>query len=223
MKNTLSFSVKRFALSILLSVCTSISFGQLYFGGGVNLLKGFTVKSPYLGFTVMGEKIDDTQSIYANLSISLNKNEQDQLFPMTSSTNLSDTAILGNLTYRYNTLELGRRNYFAADLEYGLGFYLAEHITISYNTVGINLSNYNTSLYHLPSTIPSKGNILGFAIGGNAGIQYAFFRGVLYGDAGFNYSLVGLPNNVTAQNTTSFSQINFTCIVGFKKALNFHY
>jgi hypothetical protein len=223
MKNTLSFSVKRFALSILLSVCTSISFGQLYFGGGVNLIKSFTVKSPYLGLTLMGEKIDDNQSLYANFSMSLNKNEQDQLFPMSSSSNLSDTAILGNLTYRYNTLELGRRNYFTDDLEFGVGFYLAEHVTISYNTVGINLSNYNTSKYHLPSTIPSKGNILAFAIGGNAGAQYAFFRGVIYSDIGFNYTLVGLPNNITAQNTTSFSQINFTFTLGFKKTLNFHY
>ena len=223
MKNRLSFSVNRSLLSLLFLVFTSVSFGQLYFGGGVNLIKGFTVKSPYIGLTLMGEKIDDNQSLYANLTMSLNKNEQDQLFPMASSTNLSDTTILGNSTYRYNTLELGRRNYFADDLEFGLGFYLAEHLTISYNTVGINLSNYNTSNYHLPTTIPSKGNILSFAIGGNTGAQYAFFRGVIYGDVGFNYSLVGLPNNITAQNTTSFSQINFTFTLGFKKNLNFNY
>ena len=225
MKTTKSFHVKKLYLIFILFFVgiTSYVNSQIFLGGGVNLIKGFTVKSPYYGLTLSGERLDDTQSLYANFSMTLNQKEQEQLFPMSSLVGMSDTAILGNLTYRYNTLELGRRNYFGNDLEFGFGYYFAEHITISYNTVGVNLSNYNTSNYRLASNIPAKGNILVLAIGGNAGIQYAFVRGVLFGDIGFNYALLATPNNVTAQNTTSFSSINFTLLVGVKKTLNFGY
>ncbi len=220
MKNKLSFSVKRFALSLLFIVFTTISFGQLYFGGGINLIKGFTVKSPYLGLTLIGEKINDNQSIYANFNITLNKKEQDVL--ATDSNN--NSVVIGDLTYRYNTLELGRRNYFTDDIEYGLGFYLAEHVTISYNTVEIQLDK-GIDQSSISNNSNLRGNVLSLAIGGNAGAQYAFVRGVLFGDIGFNYTLIGLPSNVLAQNymQSYFSQLNFTVTLGFKKALNLQY
>lgn len=225
MKYTCKFKCKYLLLLVVVVMLgkSTTSYSQMYFGGGVNLIKGFTVASPYLGFNLLGERMDDNRSLYANISMTLNQKEKEQYFPMTSSQGFSDTTILGNLTYRYNSIELGRRNYFGNDLEFGFGYYLAEHVTISYNTVGISLSNYNSSNYHLPSTIPTKGNILVVSVGGNAGMQYAFVRGILFGEIGFNYALLASPNNITAQNTTSFSSINFNLLVGFKKTLHFGY
>ncbi len=224
MKAHCSFQLKKLLiLPFFILVFSNVVHSQFYVGGGVNLIKGFTVTNPYVGMNLFAEKLEDEQSIYANLSSSLKQNEKDEYFPITSSIGFSDSTILGNLSYRYNTLELGKRNYYSSDLDFGFAFYLAEHITISYNTVAVNLSSYNTTNYHLPTSIPTKGNILCFALGGNAGFQYAFVRGILFGDLGFNYNLIAMPNNVTAQNSNSYSAINFTVQIGVKKTLSFSY
>lgn len=225
MKKQCSTHVKRsYALVSLLFIgFISNLNSQIFIGTGANVIQGFSVKNPYLGLSLSAEKLDGEQSIYMNFTSTLNQKEQDQLFPMNSLLGMSDTSIVGNLTYRYNTLEIGRRNYFGNDLDFGFSYYLAEHINIAYNTVGIKLSSYDQSSYRLASNIPSKGNILALSIGGNAGVQYAFVRSVLFADVGFNYALIASPSNVTAQNTTSFSSINFTFLVGIKKAVHFGY
>jgi hypothetical protein len=188
---------------------------QIHVGVGVDGIKGFTVRNPYTGMSLLLEKQEDVHSIYARFCSTLSKNEEQEY--------LIDDTIKGNLTYRYNTLEIGRRKFYGKDLEYGFGFYTAEHVTISYNRVGINLLN-SPSNYSLPSSIHPSGNILSFAIGANAGIQFAFVRGIVFAEIGFNYSLTGgMPNNETAQKSGSYSGITFTGSIGVKKTLNFGY
>ena len=225
MKAQCSFQLKQLLiLPLFILAFSNIVHGQFYVGGGVNLIKGFTVKKPYLGINLFAEKIEEDQSLYANLSASLKQNEMDEYFPINSSLGFADSVVIGNLSYRYNTLELGKRNYYYSnDLDFGLAVYLAEHITVSYNTVAVNLSSYNTANYHFPSTIPTKGNILCFALGANAGLQYAFVRGIVFGDLGFNYNLIAMPNNLTSQNSNSYSAVNFTFQLGVKKILSFSY
>lgn len=217
MKNYRLFKAKTF---LILTLCLFYySFhtlhSQIYVGLGVDAIKGFTVRNPYIGMSLLMERQDAEHSVYARFCSTLSKPEKQEY--------LIDDTITGNLTYRYNTLEIGRRNYYGNDLEFGFGFYTAEHVTISYNRVGINFLNAPSN-YTLPSTIPGSGNILSFAIGANAGIQYAFVRGILFSEIGFNYALTGgMPNNVTAQNSSSYSGITFTANFGFKKALVFGY
>jgi hypothetical protein len=205
---------------VILTFCLLlISFqsvhSQIYAGIGLDAIKGFTVANPYAGMSLMIERQEDEHSMYARFCTTLNKNEKQEYL-------IVDT-IVGNLTYRYNTLEVGRRNYYGNDLEYGLGFFTAEHVTISYNRVGINFLNAPTN-YSLPSTIPASGNILSFAIGANAGVQYAFVRGVIFSEIGFNYSLTGgMPSNATAQSTSSYSGITFTANFGVKKMIRYDY
>ena len=147
---------------------------QIYAGIGLDAIKGFTVANPYAGMSLLLEKQDDEHSIYARFCTTLNKKEkQESLSYLINDYSIADS-IIGNLTYRYNTLEIGRRNYYGNDLEFGFGFYTAEHVTISYNRVGININS--PSNYSLPSSIPASGNVLSFAIGANAGVQYAFVR-----------------------------------------------
>jgi hypothetical protein len=208
------YVVLTFCSFLFLTVFQSVH-SQIYAGIGLDAIKGFTVANPYAGMSLLREKQDDEHSIYARYCSTLSKNEKEEYL-------IVDT-IIGNLTYRYNTLEIGRRNYYGNDLEYGLGFFTAEHVTVSYNRVGINLLNAPSN-YSLPSSIPASGNILSFAIGANAGIQYAFVRGIIYSEIGFNYSLTGgMPNNVTAQSTSSYSGITFTANVGFKKMIRYGY
>lgn len=217
MKKYRLFSSKTY---IILTLCLLFNsfhsmHSQIYVGLGVDAIKGFTIKNPYAGMSLLIEKQDDEHSIYARFCSTLSKAEKQEY--------LIDDTITGNLTYRYNTLEIGRRNYYGNDLEYGIGFYTAEHVTISYNRVGINFLNAPSN-YALPSTIPANGNILSFAIGANAGMQYAFVRGILFTEIGFNYSLTGgMPNNITAQNSSSYSGITFTANVGFKKMIRYGY
>ena len=210
------YVVLTFCSFLFLTLFQSVH-SQIYAGVGLDGIKGFTVVNPYAGMSLLLEKQDDEHSIYARFCSTLSKNEkQEYLIVETDS-------IIGNLTYRYNTLEIGRRNYYGNDLEYGLGFFTAEHVTVSYNRVGINLLNAPSN-YSLPSSIPASGNVLSFAIGANAGVQYAFVRGIIYSEIGFNYSLTGgMPNNVTAQSTTSYSGITFTANVGFKKMIRYGY
>ena len=205
---------------VILTFCLLlISFqsvhSQIYAGIGLDAIKGFTVANPYAGMSVMLERQEDEHSVYARFCSTLSKNEKQEYL-------IVDT-IVGNLTYRYNTLEVGRRNFYGDDLEYGLGFFTAEHITISYNRVGINFLNAPSN-YSLPSTIPASGNILSFALGANAGVQYAFVRGILFSEIGFNYSLTGgMPSNATAQSTSSYSGITFTANFGVKKMIRYDY
>jgi hypothetical protein len=208
---------------VLNFLCISSVKSQLYGGVGLDVIKGFNVSTPYYGLSLLGEKVDGNQSIYAKINMSLSRTEPQSdnlynLFPsMTSDTNSA------NLTYRYNTIEIGRRNFFATDMEYGLGFFLAEHLMMAYNTVGIHTINTPAN-YSLPASIPKTGSVLSFSIGANAGMQYGFVRGVVYADLGFNYSLTGgIPNNITASNSRSYSGIIFTFNVGVKRALNFGY
>lgn len=208
------YVVLTFCSFLFLTLFQSVH-SQIYAGIGLDGIKGFTVVNPYAGMSLLLEKQDDEHSMYARFCSTLSKNEKEEYL-------IVDT-IIGNLTYRYNTLEIGRRNYYGNDLEYGLGFFTAEHVTVSYNRVGINLLNAPSN-YSLPSSIPASGSILSFAIGANAGIQYAFVRGIIYSEIGFNYSLTGgMPNNVTAQSTTSYSGITFTANVGFKKMIRYGY
>ena len=208
------YVVLTFCSFLFLTLFQSVH-SQIYVGLGLDAIKGFTVVNPYAGMSLLLEKQDDEHSIYARFCSTLSKNEKQEYL-------IVDT-IIGNLTYRYNTLEIGRRNYYGNDLEYGFGYYTAEHITVSYNRVGINLVNAPSN-FSLPSSIPASGNILSFAIGANAGIQYAFVRGIIYTEIGFNYSLTGgMPNNATAQSTSSFSGITFTANFGIKKMLRYGY
>lgn len=208
------YVVLTFCSFLFLTLFQSVH-SQIYAGIGLDGIKGFTVVNPYAGMSLLLEKQDDEHSIYARFCSTLSKNEKQEYL-------IVDT-IIGNLTYRYNTLEIGRRNYYGNDLEYGFGYYTAEHITVSYNRVGINLVNAPSN-FSLPSSIPASGNILSFAIGANAGIQYAFVRGIIYSEIGFNYSLTGgMPNNSTAQSTSSFSGITFTANLGIKKMLRYGY
>lgn len=208
------YVVLTFCSFLFLTLFQSVH-SQIYAGIGLDGIKGFTVVNPYAGMSLLLEKQDDEHSIYARFCSTLSKNEKQEYL-------IVDT-IIGNLTYRYNTLEIGRRNYYGNDLEYGFGYYTAEHITVSYNRVGINLVNAPSN-FSLPSSIPASGNILSFAIGANAGIQYAFVRGIIYSEIGFNYSLTGgMPNNSTAQSTSSFSGITFTANFGIKKMLRYGY
>ena len=188
---------------------TNFSFSQFNLGAGIHSVKGFNEKSPFLGLAVFGEKMDNMKSIYGQFSMTLNNKEEIKY----------EGQSLGNFTYRYNSLELGRRNYFGEDLEFGLGYYLAEHVTVSYNTVGVELLNV------LPSEMPRKGNLLGVYVGGNIGIQYAFVTGTFFLDAGFNYALFWNPNNTTSSLYVNgfFSPINLNLNLGFKKALRFGY
>lgn len=189
---------------------TNFSFSQFNLGAGSHFVKGFNEKSPFLGLAVFGEKMDNMKSIYGQFSMTLNNKEEIKY----------EGQSLGNFTYRYNSLELGRRNYFGEDLEFGLGYYLAEHVTVSYNTVGVELLNV------LPSEMPRKGNLLGVYVGGNIGIQYAFVTGTFFLDAGFNYALFWNPNNTTSSqyvNYGLFSPININLNFGFKKTLRFGY
>ena len=208
------YVVLTFCSFLFLTLFQSVH-SQIYAGIGLDGIKGFTVVNPYAGMSLLLEKQDDEHSIYARFCSTLSKNEKQEYL-------IVDT-IVGNLTYRYNTLEVGRRNFYGDDLEYGLGFLTAEHITISYNRVGINFLNAPSN-YSLPSTIPASGNILSFAIGANAGVQYAFVRGILFSEIGFNYSLTGgMPSNVTAQSTSSYSGITFTANIGVKKMIRYDY
>lgn len=187
-------------------------FSQLNVGGGLFFVKGFTEKTPFTGLTVLAEKMDDMKSIYAHFSMTLN-NKSDDIFI---------NQYLGYYTYRYNTLEIGKRNYFGNDIEFGLGYYFSEHLTIAYNTVGINLKD--TTINVLPPEIPRTGNILAISVGGNIGAQYAFVRGIIFIEGGFNYALFGTSNNITSANyISSFSPLNFTVNLGYKKTLNFGY
>jgi hypothetical protein len=213
---------------VILTFCLLlISFqsvhSQIYAGIGLDAIKGFTVANPYAGMSVMLERQEDEHSVYARFCSTLSKNEkQESLSYLLNDYSIADS-IIGNLTYRYNTLEIGRRNFYGDDLEYGLGFFTAEHVTISYNRVGINLLNAPSN-YSLPSLFSSSGNILSFAIGANAGVQYAFVRGILFSEIGFNYSLTGgMPSNTTAQITTSYSGITFTANFGVKKMIRYDY
>ena len=216
------YVVLTFCSFLFLTLFQSVH-SQIYAGIGLDGIKGFTVVNPYAGMSLLLEKQDDEHSMYARFCTTLNKKEkQESLSYLINDYSIPDS-INANLTYRYNTLEIGRRNFYGNDLEYGLGFFTAEHVTISYNRVGINLLNAPSN-YSLPSLFPSSGNVLSFAIGANAGVQYAFVRGILFSEIGFNYSLTGgMPNNATAQITSSYSGITFTANFGVKKMIRYDY
>ena len=96
------YVVLTFCSFLFLTLFQSVH-SQIYAGIGLDAIKGFTVVNPYAGMSLLLEKQDDEHSIYARFCSTLSKNEKQEYL-------IVDT-IIGNLTYRYNTLEIGRRNY----------------------------------------------------------------------------------------------------------------
>ena len=211
------YVVLTFCSFLFLTLFQSVH-SQIYAGIGLDGIKGFTVVNPYAGMSLLIEKRNYATSIYARIGSTLKKNED--VISLIDNYN----SVYGNLSYRYNTLELGRRNYGGNDLEYGFGYYVGEHVTVSYNSVRVENLIDQPIDYVYPSDITKKGNLLSIAVGGNAGVQYSFVRGIIYFELGFNFSILpGTPNNYIASLTNSYSGLNFTLNVGFKKALVFGY
>ncbi len=216
----------KFSKTVLLFFLFFISYranAQLSLGGGLNSVVAFGIKKPYLGIHLFGEYREDEQSYYAKLSSTLSQTELSGTLDLQSNipndTSSFAAVVDASQTFKYTNIEVGKRYYFGRDLDFGLSGYGGSHFNLAINSVNLKTGSFDNTHYSLPSDTPYTGHILGVGVGLNGGVQYGFYFGHLYFDAGFNYLLTAMPSNALASSSTSIKQVVFVFNLGFKRTL----
>jgi hypothetical protein len=198
---------------------------QLTIGGGLSSIGAIDVKNPYLGFNLLGEYREDDMAYFARFYSTLPQFDSDKIIQMDAinSNEEINLDLNGRVNYNYNVLELGKRNFYGKDLEFGFAGYMSSHFSLIMNTLSFKSDAFDQSRYKFPDGYVDKAKIYALAGGVNLGAQYALFYGTYFLDFGLNYVLMARPNQSFSQeqfqNFNSYRQFFFVANFGFKKTI----
>ena len=145
-----------------------------------------------------------------------------QMFNINKDENLN-FFLNGTTNYNYNVLEVGKRNFYGKDLEFGFAGYMSSHFSLIMNTLSFKNEAFDQSRYKFPDGYVDKAKIYALAGGINLGAQYALFYGTYFLDFGLNYVLMARPSQSLSQDQfqkfNSYRQFFFVANFGFKKTI----
>jgi hypothetical protein len=198
---------------------------QLTLGGGLSSVGAIDIKNPYVGINLLGEYREDDMAYFARFYSTLPQFDSDtsvQMFNINKDENLN-FFLNGTTNYNYNVLEVGKRNFYGKDLEFGFAGYMSSHFSLIMNTLSFKNEAFDQSRYKFPDGYVDKAKIYALAGGINLGAQYALFYGTYFLDFGLNYVLMARPNQSFSQeqfqNFNSYRQFFFVANFGFKKTI----
>ncbi len=214
---------------LIISLCSSLSFGQTALGGGISMLKAFGVKPPYLGGHILAEfPVDESTSYYGKFSFYAKQHGINELVyadAIDINTTPSLIEVNSRATFNYITVEGGRRFYFGNGYDFGFAPYGGTHLLAAFNSASMSIDKYDESKYRLQTgqNNETKGNVFSLAFGLSGGIKNDFSWGTLYLEASFDYAILGIPSNQAAANAYQQlgSPLLFTFAFGYKKNLFF--
>lgn len=209
---------------ILVLTLNAIAFGQYSISGGPSMLIAFGAPKNYYGLH-LGLELpnDDEQTLFGRATYLFKQYEGTTTSVYLLSTN-PNGGVGTYATYRpsmnYFIIEGGKRYYFGDGYESGMSFYGSTNIAVVFNSVRKNYSDFDRSLYALPSGEDEKGTIFNIGFGLAGGAKYNIANvGTIYGDIGLTYLVLSKASNSTAQNTQLYRSILFSFAIGFRKDL----
>jgi hypothetical protein len=198
---------------------------QLTLGGGLSSVGAIDIKNPYVGINLLGEYREDDMAYFARFYSTLPQFDSDtsvQMFNINKDENLN-FFLNGTTNYNYNVLEVGKRNFYGKDLEFGFAGYMSSHFSLIMNTLSFKNEAFDQSRYKFPDGYVDKAKIYALAGGINLGAQYALFYGTYFLDFGLNYVLMARPSQSLSQDQfqkfNSYRQFFFVANFGFKKTI----
>lgn len=218
MKKTLLF------LCLLL---VSRLWSQVGLEGGFTMLKGFGTKGMYPGLHI-GLEIpkDDQISFFGRLAVAFPKSFPDSAYYEARDYTITPSVITGPIALRQSVISLmgGNRYYLGSGYDYGFSAYGGTMIMLQYTTVKLRYDgSVDPTKYVIKdndgSDLPTKGGIFGLSFGLNAGVKNHFSFGMLYFDLTLSYALLAVPNNTLPSYYSSYSPLQFSANIGFRKDL----
>ena len=214
---------------IVLLLMIMISLGlkaQVGLSGGLSSVKGFGISKPYVGLH-LGVEIprDDAISFYGRASFSLPNRADFQGTAYATAIDMSTTPYLKEVSYNdkmnYTTLEGGSRHYIGDGYDSGFGAYGGTNISIIFNKVSRDFSDFDRSKYQLDQNQNlERGSIFNLGVGLTGGVKNTFAGiGTLYFDVNVSYLIISLPSNSLAQQGELYTPLLFNFALGFRREL----
>jgi hypothetical protein len=203
----------------------SISIGrsQISVNAGTGFMKGFSNPKYFYGLHLGGEIPRSNElTLYARVGYYFPQREDDSssTFLTANDFNTIPYQILTKYvsTLSHLTMEGGTRYYIGNGYDNGFSGYGGNCLMIMNSIVKRKYDYYDRSKYSIPEGEEDAGSILSILLGLQGGIKYTEpVIGTFYFDVSGAYSLLSLPSNQTAANTTLFSPLIFNFSVGFRK------
>lgn len=206
----------------------SATYAQYSINGGVSCLKAFGVVKPYIGFHLGGEIPRDNEVSFYLRAAFYAKNKLDPMFYASQYIALENVnpddytlaSVRADSYFNYKTIDGGMRYYLLDGYDNGFALYGGSNVMGILNKAKYKLDDYDQSKYRLPTGTTLTGTILNIAAGFSGGAKYTFTGvGSLYFDLTFDYILIPLSSNATAQQIGQkfYSPIIFSFNFGFRK------
>lgn len=218
--------MKQVGMVILLMFVSQMSMAQFGISGGVSSLLGFGGSpKPYIGIHLGGEMPrNDQNSLFARIGIYAKQKESTYSSTYVTAIDQNTTPYLQNITYQssmnYTIIEGGNRYYIGDGYDSGFGGYGGGTLSLTFNNVKRNYSDYDKSKYVLDANELSKGTILNLGFGLCGGIKHTLAGvGTIYFDATLTYFILSTASNTTASSTNLYAPLLFTFNLGFRKDL----
>ncbi len=213
-------------VAILVSVSGNAQVGVT---GGASFLKGFGIDGLYKGMH-LGVEVprDDMVSFYGRMIITLPNYTTDTMQAAAidpSTTFPSQVFAETKFGNSYLNLQAGTRYYLGSGYDYGFSAYggsIFELTTMGvtrHNQESIDESKYVFVDNSGQPVTDTRGRVLGFSLGLNAGVKYNVPFGLFYFDLTGSYLVFGLPSNRLAASYNSFAPLSFGFNLGFKKEI----
>ena len=224
----------RTLLILLLLSCWTSAQTQVSFTAGTGFISGLGTQRKSYG-AHLGLELPRSSDLtfflrgYAFLPLT----EKDTNFANMTAIDLTTTPY--NITVPYTQksqcfyVEGGTRTYMLSDYDNGFSMYGGSIFGFGINTTSAKFSRYDyTNTYEWEgkyqlaggSNTPTKGSIYFLALGLQGGMKYTIpIRGTIYFDLTGTYSIIQAANNTAAENSMTYSRINFLLQLGYRKDL----
>ena len=218
---------------LLLSPWTSL-LAQVSFSAGTGFISGLGTERKSYGAHIGFElpRSSDLTFFLRGYAF-LPYNEKDTNYANMTALDLSTTpyTITVPFTQKSNCfyVEGGTRSYMLSDYDNGFSLYGGSIFGFGINTTSAKFSRYDyTNTYEWEgkyqlsngANTPTKGSIYYLALGLQGGMKYTIpIRGTIYFDVTGTYSILNVANNAAAENSMTYSRINFLVQLGYRKDL----
>jgi len=213
-------------IAIFISVGANAQVGVT---GGASFLKGFGVDGLYKGLH-LGVEVprDDMVSFYGRMIVTLPNYYTDTMQAAAinpATTFPSQVFASTKFGSSYMNLQAGTRYYLGNGYDYGFSAYggsIFELTTMGvtrHNQESIDESKYVFVDSHGEPVSDTRGRVLGFSLGLNAGVKYNLPFGLFYFDITGSYLVFGFSSNQLAASYNSMAPLSFGFNFGFKKEI----
>jgi hypothetical protein len=215
-----------FIKTVIITIFSSVAFGQIYVGGGLTGLYGVNSPKSFYGLNALIEfPQGEETAFYGKLTYQFSQKsdefQYDYLEPKNPINYAKGFEFKSSMDYLM--LEVGDKWFFRGSYDEGLDGYFAYNGLICMNTIKKDYlsSNYNISDYISP---PLRGSVFTIGVGAGLGIKYTVqsIDYTFFSEIGVSFLLVELftPNETAVDGLEVFNNdMNLSFSIGVRKFL----